>query len=209
MGIEKANLVLENVVRNLVEEGDIFAITSGGLEQIKTGRILIQPNTFYYMGASSSPQEILVTKVGGGKITYRNYPYKQDVSIDERIGEHLIYQGVMTFLKSGYVNYPWGKERAEGFRKLLQMKKISQVDPKDWTRISVTVLPGSGYEGKDMWYEAEKYGSVGGTRLPDGEPGFLFAKSEQFSSYQIEMFRGGLNRLKKDKRFRIVSVKEI
>lgn len=211
MSIERANRVLGNVIRNLVEqeEGQSFWITDKGLVPVGTKQILIQPKTFYYMGASSSPSRVLVMDADDKKITYRNYPYKHDAFIERKAGQDLIHQGVMTFLKSGYTKYPWGKHEAEGFRKLLNGKKIQQVDPTDWVRISVDVLPGKGYEGRDMWREAETYGNVAGSDAGEGVLGFQSSKNSPPVKYEIEMFRGDLDRLKKDKRFRVGEVKEI
>ena len=63
-------------------------------------KILIQPNTFYYIGASSSPDQIFVTKVDKNIIEYSKYPYFKTLKIKTFIGKDLITTGVNTHLKT-------------------------------------------------------------------------------------------------------------
>jgi len=190
----------------------IYEIGAGGLRPIKTSGILIQPNVTYHMGASSSPHKIFVTKVDDRMIYYRSYPFYRgrEARIDRGIGTDLILQGVNTFMKSGYGKYPWGKATIRKYKSLLAGKKVKPEDLKDYQRIKVTVGPGKGYEGKDLWREAESHGyGVGGRRVEGMTDGFPWMKNDNSSVYEIEMDKKSLPGLKKDKRFKILSIKEM
>jgi hypothetical protein len=201
MSLDRVNKMLRDVVGEL-GEGQLYSIGSGGMTKLKTGKILIQPNTFYYMGASSSPKRILVTKVDKDKIYYRGYPHGvgRELVVDRRIGEDLILKGIATWLKMGYQKYPWGKKEAANLKKLLAGKSVKPVNPKDYIPVTVTVVAAKGVKtgegGKDLWYDAEHYGGVGGREGPDGY------------EYEISMDTGVLKKLRKDKKFKVISVKK-
>lgn len=196
MSIQVVNEFLNKAVEDL-SEGDMFLIGQGGLEKLKTGKIRIQPNTFYYMGASSSPERILVTKVSERSIDYQMSPYSgKQRSIGRSIGEDLIFKGVTTWMKLGYNEYPWGRKEKIKFEKLLAGKSVKPIKPKDYAPVTVTVVAAKGYEKKDLWREAEKYGGVGAK----GEPGSY--------QYVISMESGGVKRLRQDKHFDVISVKK-
>jgi hypothetical protein len=101
-----------------------FAITGSGLK--KPGRIAVFPNHEYYIGASTSPEHIVVTKVTDDTIHYRKYPYDRELRVERWIGEDLIAQGTATWLRSGYVKYQ--PERAKRLRAVMAGKKTQTVD---------------------------------------------------------------------------------
>lgn len=59
----------------------------------------------YYLGASSSPDLIIVTYVDAKIVKYSAYPFKVDRTIDIRIFRDLVVTGTNTWLKSGYAEY--------------------------------------------------------------------------------------------------------
>lgn len=169
-----------------------YAIGAGGLKAIGGESILIQPKTIYFMGASSSPKMIIVTKVDDKWIHYTEYPYREIRRDQKKIFTHLIQQGTQTWLKSGYPKYH--PKLAKTLQSLLAGKKVkTNVDYRDHQYIMVRV---KNLTDKDLWRDAEAYGSVGGFQL-DGK-----------EAYAIRMERHVLAKIKKDKRFEVIDVKE-
>jgi hypothetical protein len=175
-----------------VNEGDVFAIGGRGLRKLETGGIHLQPNHEYYMGASSSPSHIIVTKVTDNDVTYFAYPYRKAQKLQRPIADDLIRQGTETWLKSGYVqHFP---QLAKVFQNLLAGKKSRlKADVKDFQYVVVMAKPVSGKPiDNENWYAAEEYGNVAG--FPE--------------ELEITMPRHKLDDLKKDRRFTITSTKE-
>lgn len=110
-------------------------IGPGGLEE--TAKIHMQPNTIYYMGASSSPDMVIVTKVDDKAITYRKYPFKSDQKIQRWIGEDLIAQGSKRWLSSGYAQYH--PDIARSLKSMLAGGRGQTVKPKDYEPLLITV----------------------------------------------------------------------
>ena len=186
-----------NRVNEILAE-TLYMIGDSGLEPLQTSDILIQPNVKYHMGASGSPSTIFVTKVDDKMIYYKDYPFygARENRIDKRIGIDLILRGINTFLKGGYVNYPWGKQEAKKYKTLMAGKKVKPERLKDYQQIVVTVDPAKGYEGKDLWSEAERYGGVGQTKLDDRWV------------YTIHTTLKVLPKIRKDKMFKVLKVEE-
>ena len=110
-------------------------IGPGGLEE--TSKIHMQPNTIYYMGASSSPDMVIVTSVNDRVIKFRKYPFKSDQSIERWIGEDLIASGSKRWLSSGYVKY--NPEVARSLKSMLSGGRGKTVKPKDYEPLEITV----------------------------------------------------------------------
>jgi len=185
----------------------IYSIGAGGLTPVKTGRILIQPGVTYHMGASSSPNMIFVTNVDDRFIWYKTTPFyrSSESKIDRRSGEHLIWQGVQTFLKGPYVAYPWGKKIEKKYRALIGGKEVKPEKLSDYQRMRVVVGPTEKTVGQDFWRHAESYGNVTGKRIPVGSG---FEKSRDLT-YEIEMDKKVVGKIRKDKNFHILDVETI
>jgi len=119
-----------------VNEG--YAITGSGMRPLQS--INLQPNQFVYMGASSSPDGIFITKIDDKYISYIKYPYgTKEYKIETKIGMDLINTGINTWLDSGYTRYH--PEAAKKLQAILDGKKVKPDDIKDYRYVEVEVLP--------------------------------------------------------------------
>lgn len=176
-----------------VVEARGFRITDRGLEKPRTG-ITIQSDTEYYLGASSSPKHIIVVSANDEWIEYVQEPdYKKKIRIERWVGEDLIMQGVETWLRTwGGESYPWVRATKASLEAMLKGGKGKTTKVSDFYPIEVKVKP-VGKTPQKAWNDAERYGGVAG-----GEDYLL-----------IDMKQGGLDELKKDKRFEVLDVKDI
>lgn len=169
-----------------------YRIGPGGLEKPSKG-ITLQPDTVYWMGASSSPSMIIVTKVTDDSIEYMDPYNKQKRKIQRWIGEDLIMQGSKTWLSS-YARYQ--PEMAKSIRSMLNGGPGKKEKMRDWDRVRITVRAKD--PSQDLWRVAEQYGNVAGI---DDDDGVML--------YEIEGFRGSVEKVKKDNRFTVKSEKKI
>lgn len=167
-----------------------YTIGPGGLGKPK--RTKIEPNTIHYMGASSDPSLVIVTKVSDDSIEFLDEKGRKRRD-QAWIAHDLIARGDATWLKT-YASYV---AKYENWKKA---QPGTKVDPKKFfrDREPVTVLveavgAASKFPRGDAWYGAEEYGNVGGREKDDGT-----------FQYEIETHRGPLEKLKKDKRFKII-----
>jgi hypothetical protein len=175
-----------------------YSLTDRGLEKPK--KILAQPNTVYYFGASSSPQRIVTETVTSDVVTYYVFgPQGKASRMREQrwIWEDLAAKGSQTWLKTYGKYHP---EQAASLSNLLDGRPGTEVNlPKflaDQEKIYAVVVPDQeefARSGRDPWYAAEEYGGVAG-----------FADSDQL---EILMNRGELEALQRDPRFNVVNVK--
>lgn len=177
----------------IVAEARGFVIGSRGLQPGMTG-VLLQPNTEYYLGASSSPTHIIVTSVTDEAIEYVQGPdYKRKLRMERWIAEDLIMKGTQTWIDTwGKESYPWVRESLANLKRLLRGEKGKTVKVEDFLPIRVTVEP-VGKTPMQAWRDAERYGGVGG----------------QTDHLIIDMRKGGLDDLKKDKLFKILKVEDL
>lgn len=169
-----------------------YVVGPEGLEEPRKG-ITLQPNTIYWIGASSTPSMVLVTKVTDDSIEYMDPYNKQKRKIQRWIGEDLITKGSSRWL-STYAKYQ--PEFAKSIRSMLNGGKGKIEKLSDWDRVRITVK--SKDPSKDLWREAEAYGNVRG--LDDTDGGML---------YQIDGFRNEVEKVKKDSRFTVKSEKKV
>lgn len=185
----------------LVAEAGVFALDFGAGKMRKLGPSTIFPNQVYYMGASSDPNGIFVTKVTDEAITYRDlYSMGSERRVQRPIGDDLIQKGSETWLKG-----PYGKHfprEAKKLRTLLAGKKQPPANPADYMRHTVKVVAVNPPTGKvsranDPYYKAEQYGNVGIMKDP-----------KRGDVYEISSVTGKkLKKLKADKAFKILSTK--
>jgi len=174
----------------------MYAIGSGGLR--KLGGMTIFPNQVYFMGASSSPSGIFVTRVTDDAVTYKQlYSMGKEQRIQRPIADDLVRQGTETWLKSGYQKYQ--PERARKLKALLAGKKQPPEKEEDYVRWRVEVKAVNPPTGKmtretDPWYRAEEYGNVGSREDP-----------KHGTVYEITSVTGkALKELRKDKAFKVL-----
>lgn len=178
-------------------------LTERGIEPTERG-IYLAPDTKYYMGASTSPESIVVTRVTPGVIHYY-HPYawgeapgaERERRIDRWIGEDLIMQGTRTWLET------YGKHRPDEAAEYEAMLRgepggpATHVEPGDYDRLRVTVAPTGPEEDLDLWRLAERYGNVGGRTTPRGDV------------LEVEGFRSSVMQIADDPAFKIVDVTEL
>ena len=193
--------------------GSIFAIESGGLRKLATGAVRLQTMHAYYMGASASPDLVIVTAVSDEWVTLSRWPWRAGQRVQRPIADDLIAQGTRTWLRSrdiramgvvsrdepSYVR-EWVVKTApmaEALEALLAGEESSlRHDPVAWQRVKATCREGVVAEDVDPWSVAETYGSVG-SRGKGAE-----------TRYEVVMPREGLDALRSDPRFVVESVEE-
>lgn len=173
-----------------------FVIGSEGLKPPKSG-VTLQANCEYYLGASSSPSHIIVTKVGDEFIEYVQGPtYKETRRMERWIAEDLIIKGTETWLDTwGKTPYPWVKDAARNFRAVLSGGKGKPVKVEDFHQVRATVEAADGGDAFKLWRDAERYGGVGG--------------NNDHKTLIIDMRKGEVDDLKKDKKFKVLDVQDL
>ncbi len=191
-----------------------------GLRPLHKGKIPIRSNVAYYMGASSSPDHIVVKKVEPDMIHYTSYPYKNDLRVGRDVGEDLIRSGMNTRKKSMETHYPdhdWSKEQVSQINHKLEgnHEHIKPTNYKDLQKVDVIVklkkpLPIAKTKkqmdhDQQMWYHAEKYGGVGGLGSDDKPDERGRTKT---IGYELIAQRGQLKAIKNDPLWTVESIKE-
>jgi len=182
----EAVMATEPLSRRITETRGVLG--AGGLSQPKGTQVHLQPNTAYYMGASSSPSMIIIKSVSDDIISYIGQPFNkgsQVRKIQTWVGRDLIQKGTSQWLKM-YAKYQ--PQLAKELKSLLYGKPVK---PNGDRFMSVKVIVQATKEG-DMWRDAEQYGNVGGF-------------SDDPSKYEIVTNKGALEKLKKDKNFKVLS----
>jgi len=182
---------LRKLIREEIKEA-IYAMDfgKGGMRELGDDKMVILPNSEYYIGASSSPDHIVVTKVDDRMIHYYKYPYKKELRIEKPIGMDLIRQGVTTWLKSGYKKYH--PELARSLQANLDGKKGSQngkAKLQDYQYVEVEIV---GNPGEDVYGIGKDYGVVKGDW------------DEKENKVTVSLMRQYIPELKRDKRIKSV-----
>ena len=171
----------------------ISRLGPSGLESIDMS-LTLSPNTEYYMGASSSPNHIVITKISGDTVFYRTYPYKADQRMQKQVAASLIRSGTETWIRT-YGKYD--RKKAHAMKKALAGGPGVSAEVRDFQPVRIQAVPSakadfSSYRGGDAWYAAETYGGVG----------------MQGDTYEINAERRAAERMKKDKNWEVLSVKD-
>ena len=185
--------------------------------------IFLQPNTVYYMGASSSPDMMIVSKVDETHIEYYRYPYETPLRMERDIAEDLITRGCRRWMENhkDHMEYAWVPGMYASLRDMLEGKPSDRlVSVDDYRRVSVEVavaedapdymMADDSFPSKsvkvDFWRELEQYGSVGGRNPPavfvDGIERTI--TSQRLMRYIVSTTKGELKALKNDKRFKVI-----
>lgn len=168
-----------------------YAIGPRGLEETESG-ITLQKGAMYGMGASSSPQLVVLTDVSDSKIKYKVYPFQgSDKTIERWIGQDLLAKGTRTHLK--YYGAHMDKLVKSSMESLLQGGKGRVENLDDYKPIRVLTV--SADPDVDEWRTAEQYGNVGGLIGKDGE-----------TQYEIDTYQKTLPEIKKDRRLKVLKV---
>ena len=171
-------------------------IGPGGLGPLQSG-ITLQPNTLYWIGASSSPTMIIVTNVTDKAIEYFDPYRKTPMRVERWIGEDLITKGSKRWLAT-YGQVPGWKTYAKSIASMLSGGPGKKEKLSDWERVRVTVKRKPAFRGEDLWRVAERYGNVAGIEDADGD-----------QLYEIEGFRRSVMEVKKDPHFVVVGAKKL
>lgn len=186
-----------------------------GMRPLVKDCIKLQEKHAYYLGASSSPDLVIVTAVTDDYVTIARYPWRgAGQRIQRPIADDLIAQGTGTWLRQrelraastleghepSYIR-EWLIQTAPMAEALMalvagQASKLVH-DPVAWQRVRATCRPAPGQEGKDLWYAAERHGSMLGTY---GEGDGL--------RYEVIVSREGLDALRADPLFVVETVTE-
>lgn len=168
-----------------------YAIGPGGLQNTESG-ITLQKGAMYAIGASSSPQLVILTEVSDSKIKYVTYPFDGSPSTMEAwIAKDLLAKGTRTYIRT-YGSH-MDKKLKSSMQSLLNGGKGIAENMNDWKRVTIQAVAAE--PGKDEWRAAEEYGSVGD--LDDPEHGQI---------YEIEAFNSEVPKIKKDKRLKVLKV---
>lgn len=168
-----------------------YAIGPGGLT-LTEGGITLQKGAMYGMGASSSPDLVILTDVSDDKVKYVSYPFNGSPrTIEAWIAKDLLAKGTRQRLKQ-YGKYMDPKTKSS-MESLLKGGKGRSENMNDWKQVTVQAIASE--PGVDQWRAAEQYGNVGG--LDDDKHGMI---------YEIETFQKTVPEIKKDKRLKVLKV---
>lgn len=167
----------------------------GGLEKPGGTGVTLQEGAAYYLGASSSPKFIILTKVGDDMLRYKEYPFTgKEYTIQRWIGADLIEKGTKTHLRQ------YGRYMDPGLKKsmesLLRGGKGRKEKIDDYRPVTVMVEPADDLKGQDLWRAAEEYGGVAG----------LVGDDDKIYQYKIETSKGQVEKIKSDRRFKVLKV---
>lgn len=179
------------VAAKYVKTAGGYVVGPGGLEAPESN-ITLQKGAMYGLGASSSPNLVILTDVSDTKIKYLNYPYNGSPSTMEAwIAKDLLAKGTRTYLRT-YGSHI-DKKLKSSMESLLKGGKGISENMNDWKQVTIQAVAAD--PGKDEWRAAEEYGNVGG--LDDPEHGQI---------YEIEAFNSEVPKIKKDKRLKVLKV---
>ena len=152
------------------------------------------------MGASSSPDQIIITKVDDKWIEYIKpiYNNSKKMKIEAPIGESLILDGSNTWLKT-YGRFPENKKIADTLQKNLDGKKgpnNGKVKPSEYDRYVLTIKGAKG--SNDVYGAAKQWGVVGPWNGKSGEE----------AEVELEIYKIYIPQIKKDKQLKVVKQKK-
>lgn len=173
---------------------------SGGMQKVGGEPIHVMANTVYYLGASSSPDQVYVKSADDKFVTLAKYPYKNFYKMETPIFKNLAYKGTKRYLEM-YGSVLSNEPTVKSMKKLVTGKPGTKFPLDDFLPYEVIVVATDygkdpknlrNIRNNDLWYAAEQYGGVGGLKHK-GEDAWII------STYGAE-----LKKLKKDKLFKIV-----
>lgn len=192
-----------------------FMITGSGLRPIFTGIIPLEVKGKYWLGASSSPKFVIITKIEKDRFFYRAYPFDKDIGIERDAGEDLIKTGLSNRLKlieNSSVNHLFEKD-IKNIKLLLESDDdgVDKLDFRDLQPVEVEVdlkkPPTNQEEDSELWFHAESFGGVGGIGFTDSS-GKRIEDDNRTKGYSIVTTRGQLNKIKNDPLYKNFKITE-
>ena len=160
-GLYEANrrVLRGSELEQAARSGEVLVIGAGGLQR-QTG-IKLFPNTAYWMGASTSPDMIVVTAVTDDRVTFASYPYTKTRSDMIRYVMGLIADGTKTHMKQ-YAAYIDPKQKATWEKNLKGEKGPLNGKQKlqDFQYVLVTCAANG--KTRDLYGETKAYGVLVG-----------------------------------------------
>ncbi len=182
------------LVDRVVKRAGGYVIGPRGLEK-PNPKITLQDGAAYYLGASSSPQFVILTDVSDKMVKYKSYPFDgSELRMERWIAADLLDKGTRTALKT-YGSH-MDPDLKHAMESLPRGGKGRKENMHDYKRVTVTVEPTEAYQGKDMWYAAEEYGGVAGGVDDD----------ESVTQYHITTNNKSVEQLRNDRRFKVIKV---
>lgn len=165
----------------------------GGIKAPGGSKLTMQEGAAYWLGASTSPKMVILTSVTDDRVKFKTYPFTGgDQTMERWIAADLLDQGTRTYLKMyGRHIDPDLKQSLES---LLRGGKGRKEDMKDYKPVTIHVRAAPGFEGEDLWYEAEQYGGVGSR------------DDEGFTIYEINAQNKAVEMVKNNRKFKIIKV---
>jgi len=171
-----------------------YAIGPGGLETPGGKNLTLQEGAAYWLGASSSPQMVILTDVTDDRVKYKTYPFTKGDQVMERwIAADLLARGTATHLKQYGSHMDPGLKRS--LESLLAGGKGRKEDMDSYKPVTLVLTPADDMKGQDLWYAAEEYGGVGGRE--DAKEGYV---------YEVASSKGRAEQAKNDRRFKVLKV---
>lgn len=167
----------------------------GGLTAPGGKTLTLQEGAAYWMGASTSPQMVILTSVTDDRLKYKAYPFTGgEKTIERWIGADLLERGTRTYLKL------YGRhiepDLRSSLQRLLDGGKGRKEDPKDYKPIKIHAVATDEFDGQDLWRQAEQYGGVGSY------------EKDGVTVYEISAQNKVLDSIKSDRHFKVIKVED-
>jgi hypothetical protein len=178
-----------------------YSVDAGGVRALSGAELKLKPGHEVYLGASSSPEHVIITKVDDKWISFRKYPYTKDQRIERPIGMDLIRTGISQHIKHHGAD--------SKLTALLDGKDVPAGNVADaiannmWHKVEVMPLYSKTdkvFEGRDVWDILSSYGSIGSHNDKSSPTGEI---------YDVNLPGRNLKDLKADKRFKIMYIKNL
>jgi hypothetical protein len=189
----KAARQVQTLVTRFKQAGPMVLGPRGLEKPVGTG-LTLQEGAAYWMGASSSPQMVVLTDVGDKKVKYKTYPFTGSAKEIERwIAADLLARGSATHLRQ-YGSY-MDPELKRSLESLLRGGKGRRENLDDYRPVTMTLAPADDQKGQDLWRAAEEYGGVGGEEQDDGTMWYI-----------VDAQNRAVEEVKNDPRFKLIKV---
>lgn len=166
-----------------------------GIEKPVGATVTLQEGCAYYLGASSSPQFVILTNVTDDMVAYETHPFNGKKHVMERwIAADLIERGTNQGLKL-YGNRLEPSLKQSMVSLLRGGKGTRREDLGDYRPVTIRAVASDRYIGQDLWRAAEEYGNVAGE--DDEGIGTI---------YVIETTKRWSEKMKNDQRFKILKI---
>jgi CheY-like chemotaxis protein len=152
--------------------------------------IAIHPKRVYFLDVRMGPDLVITTKVDDQYVTYIQPPSRQERRMERELFGDFAQKGTEKYLARSkeledQYGIKGGAHLRASLKDLLAGGKGLPADPRDYEKVTVTVVPVPGADWSDVrnqdpWYAAEAYGGVGGLKV-DGQDAYEKANSRDFN----------------------------